>query len=134
MTKKIEVVVGVFSLDDQNRICLVRTKKFPDFLTIPGGHLEFGETLMDCAKREFKEETGGEVHNLRFASISENIMPDKHFIYHSYIGYTRIPQQQPIDPNEVLEVIWLPLKTAVTNPLVLPRHRQEIKILFPTAY
>ncbi len=30
----------------------------------PGGHIDFGERVIDCAEREVKEETGLEIKNL----------------------------------------------------------------------
>jgi|Deesub1362A_J573_1020465.scaffolds.fasta_scaffold00390_16 8-oxo-dGTP diphosphatase len=39
----------------------------------PGGHLEFGESFEECAKRETKEETGIEIDNLRFLAVTNDI-------------------------------------------------------------
>jgi len=48
----------------------------------PGGHLEFKESLEDCAKRETLEETGVKIKNLRFGTITNDIFEreDKHYI------------------------------------------------------
>lgn len=35
----------------------------------PGGHLEFGESFAECAKREVREETGMEIQNVRFLRL-----------------------------------------------------------------
>jgi 8-oxo-dGTP diphosphatase len=34
----------------------------------PGGHLEYMESFEDCARREVMEETGIEIHNIRFCA------------------------------------------------------------------
>lgn len=46
-----------------------------------GGHLEFGESIEDCARREAMEEAGIEIKNIRLLCIS-NIKKyqDKHYI------------------------------------------------------
>lgn len=52
--------------NEHNQILLVHEKindfKFTKF---PGGGLEFGEGIADCLIREFREETGLDIHDLR---------------------------------------------------------------------
>lgn len=48
---------------------------------LPGGHLDFGESWEDCAKREVLEETGLVVNNLRFLTATNDIFSedDRHY-------------------------------------------------------
>ncbi|MCL2854618.1 MAG: 8-oxo-dGTP diphosphatase [Defluviitaleaceae bacterium] len=45
-----------------------RKKKYPGW-AFPGGHLEDGESMYNCAIREVKEETGLDVENLELCGI-----------------------------------------------------------------
>jgi 8-oxo-dGTP diphosphatase len=48
----------------------------------PGGHLEFGESWEDCARRETREEAGVGIKNLRFGTATNDIFKkeNKHYI------------------------------------------------------
>jgi len=48
----------------------------------PGGHLEFGESLIECAKREAYEETNVHIKDILFLTITEDIFipQEKHYI------------------------------------------------------
>jgi 8-oxo-dGTP diphosphatase len=46
---------------------------------LPGGHLEFGETFEECARREVKEETDLDIDivDVRFLTATNDFMPDE---------------------------------------------------------
>lgn len=47
----------------------------------PGGHLEFMESIIDCAKREVLEETGMEIHNVKFLRLMNfKTKEGKHYV------------------------------------------------------
>ena len=46
----------------------------------PGGKLEMRESFENCAKREVMEETGIEIHNIRFLRLLNFKFYDKHFV------------------------------------------------------
>lgn len=48
----------------------------------PGGHLEFNESIEDCAKREVFEETGLIIKNMRLGPYTNDFFPkeNKHYV------------------------------------------------------
>jgi 8-oxo-dGTP diphosphatase len=51
-----------------------------DFWCPPGGGLQFGETIEECLKREFREETNTEISVGKFLTINEFINSPLHAI------------------------------------------------------
>ncbi len=49
---------------------------------LPGGHLEFNETIEDCAIREVFEETGLFIKNIRYGTFTNDIFSkdQKHYV------------------------------------------------------
>lgn len=87
---KVRVGVGAFVLQSSQKFL-----KNPRFLigkrlnahgagtwTLPGGHLEFGETPEACAAREVMEETGLKVRDVSFLTATNDFMPGegRHYV------------------------------------------------------
>src|SRR4051812_41926686 len=51
---------GVAVLDAQRRLLLIR-RAVDGAWAMPSGHIEIGESFENCARREFREETGYDV-------------------------------------------------------------------------
>ena len=75
------VGVGVLIIKD-GKVLLGKRNEEPGKNTwsLPGGKLEFGETFEACAKREVKEETGLDVDDLEFISLSNDRFENQHFV------------------------------------------------------
>tara|TARA_R100000455_G_C6171281_1_gene52620 strand:+ start:153 stop:542 length:390 start_codon:yes stop_codon:yes gene_type:complete len=48
--------------------------------SIPGGKMDFGETVRDAALRELKEETGVNARITRLIDVVDSVMGDKHYV------------------------------------------------------
>ncbi len=53
-----------------------------DTWCFPGGHLEYGESWDDCARRETGEETSIIIKNIRFATATNDVFESegKHYV------------------------------------------------------
>ncbi|MBI2584098.1 MAG: NUDIX domain-containing protein [Candidatus Aenigmarchaeota archaeon] len=78
-----KVGVGVIVMKDGKSLFLRRTGTHGEGTwCFPGGHLEFNESLEDCARREVMEESGIKIRNIRFAGLTNDIFKEenKHYI------------------------------------------------------
>ncbi|MBU6450220.1 MAG: NUDIX hydrolase [Cyanobacteria bacterium REEB67] len=70
--------VSVIVVSDEKKILLVKHRKGNrQYWVLPGGRLEYGETFVECAVREMREETGLDVEVDDFVYLSEAIAPDR---------------------------------------------------------
>ena len=70
-TENVELTV-LCLIQDGDRILLQnRVKKDWQGYTLPGGHVEPGESFVDAVKREMKEETGLDIINPSLAGIKQ---------------------------------------------------------------
>jgi len=76
-----KVGVGIMILKDK-KVLLGKRKGAHGSSTYgwAGGHVEFGETLEEAAKREVFEETGLEVKTLEIICVNNIIQYDKHYV------------------------------------------------------
>ncbi|QEN03662.1 NUDIX domain-containing protein [Thiospirochaeta perfilievii] len=79
INKKPSIGTGVVVFNKYGQILMGRRVYKPEGYSLPGGHLEFGETLIECAKREVFEEVGIEIENIEIATIGENLFLDREF-------------------------------------------------------
>jgi len=115
-----EPTVGALILNNKNEILLIKSYKWKDRFTIPGGHIEIGESIEKALKREIKEEVGLDIKVIKFityheAIFSEEFYKPKHFIFLDYLCKAKIDNAK-VDQKEAQELIWvLPQKALQLN-------------------
>jgi 8-oxo-dGTP diphosphatase len=80
----------------------------------PGGHLEFGESFEECAKRETMEEAGIEIENVQFLRLlNMKDYKDKHYVDIGMIADWKSGVPQIMEPSKCESWGWY-------NPAHLP--------------
>lgn len=74
-----------------------------------GGHLEYGETLEDCAKREALEETGLVLSNLKLICISNILAYQKHYVDFEFLAEALDGEPRVLEPDSVESWGWYDL-------------------------
>ena len=87
--------------------------------TMPGGKLDFHEGLEAGARREVKEETGIEVGRLEIISVSNDIVPDNHFVTIGFFSKDFRGEPGVMEPEEIIEWRWFSIDN-LPAPLFQP--------------
>src|ERR1035437_6514912 len=92
--------------------------------SVPGGHLEFGESFADTAKREVLEETGLQVKNVRFGAVTNDYFEkeNKHYVTIWMLSDYDGGEATILEPNKYVDQNWFDLST-LPSPLFLPRNQ-----------
>lgn len=89
--------------------------------SVPGGHLEFGETIIEGAKREVQEESGLRITNVKVAGITNDIFESegKHYITIWVTSNWKSGKARITEPDKFLDLQWRDFETLPKN-LFLP--------------
>jgi mutator protein MutT len=76
--------------------------------TMPGGKLDFKETVKEGATRELLEETGIKVDTakLRVISVADEIVPDNHYVTIGFLCEDFEGEVKVMEPEEITEWKW----------------------------
>lgn len=89
--------------------------------SVPGGHLEFGESFEDTARREVMEETGLKIQNVRFGAVTNDQFPDenKHYVTIWMLSDWESGKEQNMEPEKCTGMAWHTFDD-LPSPLFLP--------------
>jgi len=84
---------------------LRRKEPFAGFLVPPGGKVEKGEEIEDAIRREFREETGLELNELKLKMVTSEEGPENYnWILFTFVG--KVDSDKTIECNEG-ELKWI---------------------------
>jgi 8-oxo-dGTP diphosphatase len=104
-----EVCVGAVIVDD-DRLLLIRRGRGPaaGSWSLPGGRVEFGETMTEALVREVAEETGLEVVAGDYIAHVEIIGDDTHYVVHDFHAIA-FDAQVLVAGDDAAEAAWVAL-------------------------
>lgn len=117
--------MGALAVAPDGRVLLIRTRKWRGLWGVPGGKLEYGETLKAALEREFLEETGLTLDRIYRGPVQEAVRSpefykDAHFILLNFVALTEITEVTLND--EAQAHVWVTPEEALTMNLNTPTH------------
>jgi len=87
----------------------------------PGGHLEFNESIEDCAKREVMEEAGISIKNIRLGPYTNDTFKKegKHYVTIYAIAEYKLGKTKIMEPEWAEKCGWFTWNN-LPKPLFLP--------------
>lgn len=103
-----KVGIGVLILKD-GKVLLAQRKNAhgEGEWAFPGGHLEFGESFAECARRETREEAGIEIENIQFQMLANLIKyAGKQYVHIGVTADWKSGEPQNLEPDKAGEWGW----------------------------
>ena len=126
-----ELVVGALLLNPQGEVFVALFSKIAGHYAIPGGHVEYGETVAQALVRELREETNLTPTRYRLLRVGERIRPPlykdgtHHLVYLDFL-VDRWTGELQLDNEELTDGLWLEPEAALDLPLTFTT-RQAIE-------
>ncbi|MBN2130567.1 MAG: NUDIX domain-containing protein [Sedimentisphaerales bacterium] len=115
-----EPTVGALIFNAEGKLFLMQSHKWKGKYVLPGGHIELGESMLEALKREVKEETNLDIHDIEFVCFQEFVYDERfwqhrHFIFFDYACKT---DSTDVKLNSEAEAyVWVTLEEAAELPV-----------------
>jgi 8-oxo-dGTP pyrophosphatase MutT (NUDIX family) len=109
---------SVLAVDSDDRACLIREFKYAveeESIEVVSGGIEPGETPLETAQRELREEAGlaaAEWTDLGLVNPFTSVIRSPN---HLFLARGLTPVERAPDEGEHVEVVWIPMTEAVTR-------------------
>ena len=113
----VEMVTCVMIQNPETNDVLIqnRKRKYPGY-SFPGGHVECGESIYDCAVREVKEETGLDVEKLKYCGVVHWVNRENNERYLCFMYKTTQFDGNLITKTDEGEQFWLGISELFATP------------------
>ncbi|MGG0795126.1 NUDIX domain-containing protein [Brevibacillus laterosporus] len=113
------VGVGAAIIDDNRRILLVLRKKAPEAgcWSLPGGKVDYMETIEDAVIREIKEELNIDIAIDSLLCVTNHIVQAEnvHWVAPTFIARISSGEVQNLEPHALEKVGWFPIDELPDN-------------------
>jgi len=129
------VGVNVFVLRDGMLLLGKRKSDYHDGAWgVPGGHLEAGESMRECAARELMEETGLSAGSFAFTVADNDPRKDRyHYIHFGFMAEGVVGEPALMEPEKCYEWRWFPLND-LPDPIFVGHQRLIQGLLEKTTF
>lgn len=119
-SRGVEIVSSAIIQKD-GKILLTKSPKWSNKWTLPGGHIEAGEPILEAAMREAEEETGLKLRPVKILTFGELINSKDfhrpaHFIYFDCI-FDVVGGELQLQQDELTESEWVAPREALEREL-----------------
>ncbi|NWL87096.1 MULTISPECIES: NUDIX domain-containing protein [unclassified Paenibacillus] len=109
------VGVGAVIKDDLDRILLVLRKRAPEagHWSLPGGKVDYMETIEEAIRREIREELGIEIMIDGLLCVTNHILPeeDTHYVAPTFLAHIAAGRVENREPHALGDVQWFPINS-----------------------
>ena len=130
--KLMTIGIPVIILNERKELLLGKRNHnapfYPDYWGLPGGILDYGESLEECAKREVKEEMKIHIKIIKRSKKIYEVFPSKNYPFHTLeiVFYAKIIKGLPKPKDETQKVKWF--KPSEIKKMKLAYNHNEILI------
>jgi 8-oxo-dGTP diphosphatase len=90
--------------------------------TMPGGKMDYGEKIVDAAKRELREETGVDAKSMKIVSVGNEIRDNAHFVTIGFLCEKFEGEPRTMEPEEIVEWKWFQIDD-LPSPIFPPSQK-----------
>lgn len=129
-----KVGVGAVILDEANKVLLVLRKKAPEAgcWSLPGGKVDYMETIENAIMREIKEELGVEIEITQLVCVTNHIIQseDVHYVAPTFTARITNGEVQNREPDALEDVQWFSINEIPENITMTTEYAlKQLKLL-----
>ncbi len=126
MENNTELIVRALIVRDR-RILVCQTEG-RDYYFLPGGHVEFNETMREALRRELYEEMGAILKDVQFIGGIENLFSQDGQSHHeiSFIFIADIDIKKVISRESHVSFYWFPMDKFIEANIVPPALKDVV--------